>query len=88
MKPRTLMIAAALLAMGTLVGAVSQPGNAQDAARAYGGGAGEWQAAGSYHTTEGGEVWMINTRTGAARNCFWQRRHESAPLTLQCRDTN
>jgi|GEM_PF-6644502 len=88
MKTQTVLTAAALLGFGALIGAAtSEPSRAQDAAPAYGGAGGEWQAAGSYHTEAGGEVWMVNTRTGTARNCFWQRRHETAPLRLECRQT-
>lgn len=85
MKTRTIATAAVLLAAGALLGAAaSQPTHAQQGAPlAYD--PGEWQAAGSYHTEAGGEVWMINTRTGVARNCFWQRRHETAPLRMECR---
>lgn len=64
MKFRQIAIAASLIALGVTAGLASpQPTQAQSG--------GQWQAAGSYPTAEGGEVWMINTITGEGRNCWW-----------------
>ncbi len=83
MKTNTALTAAALLGLAVLVGAAaSEPSRAQEGAPGYGGG--EWQAAGSYTTADGGDVWMINTRTGAARNCYWRRAYPSATPELRC----
>lgn len=61
---RQIMIAGALIGVGVVAGmATPQPTQAQSG--------GQWQAAGSYATTEGGEVWMVNTVTGEGRNCWW-----------------
>jgi hypothetical protein len=85
MKTNTALTAAALLGLAILVGAAaSEPSRAQEGAPGYGYGGGEWQAAGSYTTAEGGDVWMINTRTGAARNCYWRRAHPTATPELGC----
>lgn len=83
MKTRTVLTAAAVLGLAVLVGAVgSGATSAQDGAPAYGGG--EWQGVGAYPTEPGGEVWMINTRTGAARNCYWRRAFEGSTPELRC----
>jgi hypothetical protein len=64
MKFRQIAIAAALIALGVTAGIASpQPTQAQSG--------GQWQAAGSYPTAEGGEVWMVNAATGQGRNCWW-----------------
>ena len=85
MKTRTILAAAALLGLGALVGAAtSQPSQAQEGAPAYYNAPGEWIPAGTYPTADGGEVWMINARTGAARNCYWRRAYEGATPELRC----
>lgn len=97
MKTRTILTAAALLGLGALMGAASaQPSQAQQGAPTpppwYGGSgpqAGEWQAAGAYYTEPGGEVWMINTRTGAARNCYWVVPYQGATSNeMRCREVS
>lgn len=66
MKFRQIAVAAALIALGVAAGmAAPQTSQAQS-------GGGQWQAAGAYETSAGGEVWMINTVTGEGRNCWWR----------------
>ena len=64
MKFRQIALAAALVAAGLAAGlAAPQRTEAQAGGR--------WEAAGSFDNGQGGEVWMINTATGQARNCYW-----------------
>ncbi|KPF83430.1 hypothetical protein IP78_02045 [Brevundimonas sp. AAP58] len=71
MKSRLAYTAAGIVALSALVAAVSsEPTQAQSGGR--------WVPAGAYNTDAGGEVWMVNTETGVARNCFWQQGY-SAP---------
>ena len=66
MSLRTVATVAGLIGLGILVSAASPaPSSAQAG--------GAWVPAGAYDTAAGGEVWMINTETGQARNCFWQK---------------
>ncbi len=85
MKINTILTVAGLIGAGALVGAAAtQPSQAQQSAPATYQPAGEWMPAGVYPTEPGGEVWMINSRTGAARNCFWRRAYEGATPELRC----
>jgi hypothetical protein len=78
MKFRQIAVAAALIALGVAAGmAAPQSSQAQS-------GGGQWQAAGSYATTEGGEVWMVNSATGQGRNCWWTADNNYTARYITC----
>lgn len=61
---RRIALAGALAAAGLVAGlAGSQATQAQSGGR--------WEPAGSFDNSQGGEVWMVNSVTGQARNCYW-----------------